>query len=54
MASVTNVSGPREGSKTSAVIAMLKREGGVTLEEIMTTLGWQKHATRALLSAGGC
>jgi hypothetical protein len=32
---------------------MLKREGGTTLEEIMTTMGWQKHNTRALLSAGG-
>jgi Protein of unknown function (DUF3489) len=44
---------PREGSKTSQVIAMLKREGGTTLEEIMTAMGWQKHTTRALLSAGG-
>jgi hypothetical protein len=44
---------PREGSKTSAVIAMLKREGGTTLEEIMTAMGWQKHTTRAMLSAGG-
>jgi hypothetical protein len=44
---------PREGSKTSQVIAMLKREGGVTLEEIMTAMGWQKHTTRAILSAGG-
>jgi hypothetical protein len=44
---------PREGSKTSQVIAMLKREGGTTLEEIMTTMGWLKHTTRAMLSAGG-
>jgi hypothetical protein len=44
---------PREGSKTAQVIAMLKREGGVTLEEIMTAMGWQKHTTRAMLSAGG-
>jgi hypothetical protein len=44
---------PREGSKTSRVIAMLKREGGATLEEIMTAMGWQKHTTRAMLSAGG-
>jgi hypothetical protein len=43
----------REGSKTSQVIAMLNREGGVTLEEIMSTMGWQKHTTRAMLSAGG-
>jgi outer membrane biosynthesis protein TonB len=49
----TNASAPREGSKTSQVIAMLKREGGVTLEEIMTAMGWQKHTTRAMMSAGG-
>jgi hypothetical protein len=44
---------PREGSKTSQVIAMLRREGGATMEEIMTAMGWQKHTTRAMLSAGG-
>ncbi|MGA2714162.1 MAG: DUF3489 domain-containing protein [Bryobacteraceae bacterium] len=44
---------PREGSKTSHVIAMLKREGGTTLEDIMAAMGWQKHTTRAMLSAGG-
>jgi len=49
----TNAGAPREGSKTSQVIAMLKREGGTTLEEIMTEMGWQKHTTRAMLSAGG-
>jgi hypothetical protein len=43
----------REGSKTSQVIAMLKREGGTTLEEIMTAMSSQKHTTRAMLSAGG-
>ena len=44
---------PREGSKASQVIAMLKRDGGTTPEEIMTAMGWQKHTTRAMLSAGG-
>ena len=43
----------RERSKTSQVIAMLKREGGTTLEEIMTAMGWQNHTIRAMLSAGG-
>ena len=38
---------PREGSKTSQVIAMLKREGGTTLEDIMTAMGWQKHTGHA-------
>ena len=49
----TGASGPREGSKTSRVIEMLKREGGVTLQELMTEMGWQQHTTRALMSAGG-
>ena len=49
----TTPKAPREESKTSQVISMLKREGGTTLEELMTTMGWQKHTTRAMLSAGG-
>jgi hypothetical protein len=32
---------------------MLKREGGISLEQIMSAMGWQKHTIRALLSAGG-
>ena len=44
---------PRENTKTSQVIEMLKRPEGTTLEEIMTAMGWQKHTTRAMLSAGG-
>jgi hypothetical protein len=53
VATTKEAGAPREGSKTSQVIAMLKREGGTTLEEIMTAMGWQKHTTRAMLSAGG-
>jgi hypothetical protein len=49
----TETGAPREGSKTSQVIAMLKRKGGTTLEEIMTAMSWQKHTTRAMRSAGG-
>ena len=49
----TELGTPREGSKTSQVIATLKREGGTTLEDIMTAMGWLKHTTRAMLSAGG-
>jgi hypothetical protein len=50
---VANPGTPRDGSKISQVIEMLKREGGTTLEEIMSTMDWQKHTTRAMLSAGG-
>jgi hypothetical protein len=49
----TETGGPRENSKTSQVIAMLKAEGGTTLGEIMARMGWLKHTTRAMLSAGG-
>jgi hypothetical protein len=44
---------PRADSKASQVIAMLRREGGTTLGEIMDGMKWQKHTTRAILSAGG-
>jgi hypothetical protein len=40
-------------SKTSRVIELLKREGGVTLKELTAEMGWQSHTTRALMSAGG-
>jgi Protein of unknown function (DUF3489) len=49
----TSAKYPREGSKTSRVISMLRRNGGATLEQIMTEMGWQEHTTRALMSAGG-
>jgi len=45
--------GPRENSKTSQVIEMLKRPEGATIEEIMAKMNWLKHTTRAMLSAGG-
>jgi len=45
----TNASVPREGSKTSQVIAMLKREGGVTLKELMT---YASHCTSLGRSEG--
>ena len=44
---------PRQGSKTNQVIVMLSRQGGATLEEVVTATGWQRHTARALLSAGG-
>lgn len=42
--------GVREGSKTATVIALLKREGGATLEEIMQQMGWQKHTVRGFMA----
>src|ERR1039458_2174862 len=42
--------GPREGSKTAKVVAMLQRKNGATLEEIMTQMGWQRHTVRGMIA----
>ena len=42
--------GPREGSKTAQVVAMLQRKNGATLEEIMERMGWQKHTVRGFMA----
>jgi hypothetical protein len=43
-------SGPREGSKTAQVVAMLQREGGATIGEIMEKMAWQKHTVRGFMA----
>ncbi len=40
----------REGSKTAQVVAMLQREGGATLVEIMEKMAWQKHTVRGFMA----
>ena len=52
-AAAATAPGPRPESKTSRVIELLQREGGVTLKELMRETGWQSHTTPALMSAGG-
>jgi hypothetical protein len=42
--------GPREGSKTARVVAMLQRASGATLEEIMSQMSWQKHTVRGFMA----
>jgi hypothetical protein len=42
--------GPREGSKTAQVVAMLERKGGVTLKEIIAKMGWQQHTVRGFMA----
>ncbi|GGB62694.1 hypothetical protein GCM10011316_38240 [Roseibium aquae] len=34
---------PREGTKQGKLIAMLRAEGGATIEEIVAETGWQAH-----------
>ena len=40
----------REGSKKAAVVAMLQRKNGATLEEIMEKMGWQRHTVRGFMA----
>jgi len=42
--------GARDGSKTAAVLELLKRTGGVTAKELMKATGWQPHSVRGFLS----
>lgn len=44
---------PDRSNKKAEVIAMMKREGGVTLAEIMETTEWQKHTVRGFVSILG-
>ena len=37
-------------SKKDAVIALLHRPGGATLNELMTATGWQAHSVRGFIS----
>ena len=41
---------PREFSKKAAVIDMLRRKGGATLEEIAKATDWQNHTIRGFVS----
>lgn len=40
----------REGSKKQVMIDLLSREGGVTIAEMMTTIGWQKHSVHGAMA----
>ncbi len=40
----------REGSKTTTILTLMKRESGVTLKEIMEATGWQAHSVRGFIS----
>jgi len=40
----------RENSKLAAVIAMLRRKEGATIEQLMKATGWQAHSVRGAMS----
>ena len=41
---------PRHGSKKAKIIALLRRPGGATLEQLQKATGWQAHSVRGFLS----
>jgi hypothetical protein len=42
--------GVREGSKTEAILALIRQPGGTTLKAIMETTQWQAHSVRGFIS----
>jgi hypothetical protein len=43
-------SAPRGGSKLARIIALLERDHGATIEELIAATGWLAHTTRAALT----
>jgi len=46
----TAIGAPREGSKLAAVVSLLRREGGATIDQLAAAMGWLPHTTRAALT----
>ena len=49
-APATDTARRRSGTKQEALIAMLRAEGGATIEEIVAATGWQAHTVRGAMS----
>ena len=47
---LTNAGSDKQPTKKDAVLALLRREQGATLAELMTTTGWQAHSVRGFIS----
>ena len=42
--------GAPNANKTATVLELLRREGGATLDDIMSATGWQAHSVRGFIS----
>ena len=50
VAPATAIAWPREGSKLAAVVGLLRREGGATIDQLADAMDWLPHTTRAALT----
>lgn len=41
---------PKAGSKLAMLVALLSREQGATIEEMVAATGWQPHTVRGVMS----
>jgi hypothetical protein len=41
---------PERGTKTAKILALLKRPGGASLQQLSKATGWQAHSVRGFLS----
>ena len=41
---------PERGTKTAKIMALLKRPGGASLQQLRKATGWQAHSVRGFLS----
>ena len=46
----TTEDGAPKANKTATVLDLLRREGGATLDDIMSATGWQAHSVRGFIS----
>ena len=44
------VHAPRQGSKMAQVISLLRRKNGITLDELVEKMAWQKHTVRGFMA----
>lgn len=45
-----NPASPKSASKTARILALLRRDGGASIEDLGAATGWQPHSVRGFLS----